>query len=282
MEIGKINRLEIARQSQNGLYLEDSEGFEVLLPNRYLPQEETEGWKIGDMLDVFVYTDSEDRDVATTETPLIQVGEVAALKVVASGKIGAFVDWGLSKDLLIPHSNQYMPLRTGDIAVVAAYLDRTTDRVVGTTKLNRFFDNDSLTIKEGEQVDVVVAQRVNRGYRVVINLKHWGVIYDSQIFIEVNLGDKLKAWVLKITEDKRVDVTLQQRGYDQVKVASEALLELMDQNEGVLDIGDKSDAQDIQIYAGMSKKVFKRAVGYLLKAGKVEAKEYQIIKKYNI
>ncbi len=279
MEIGRTNKLEIARQTPQGLYLIDSEEQEVLLPNRYIPEEQTEGWAIGDSVEVFLYMDSEDRLVATTETPKLEVGELAALEVVASTRIGAFVDWGLPKDLLVPHANQLRPLREGELIMIAAYLDNTTKRIVGTMKLNKLYNNDELTVSVGDKVSIVVAQRRDIGFRVVINNTHWGMIYDSQIFSEIYLGDKLEAWVTKITEDGRIDLSLQQRGFDQVKVSSEALLKLLEEQNGVIEVGDKSEAGDIQLYTGMSKKTFKRAVGYLLAAGKVEAKEKSVLLK---
>lgn len=279
MNIGKTNSLRIMRQSPHGLYLEDTEQNEVLLPNRYIPENETEGWAIDNMLDVFVYTDSEDRLVATTDRPLLEVDQVGALKVVASGRIGAFLDWGLPKDLLVPHSNQFAQLHEGQIVVTAVYLDTVTNRIVGSTKLGRFFNNDEISVSPGDKVDIVIAQRRDMGYRVIVNNAHWGMLYDSQIFREVDLGDRLTGWVTKITEDLRIDISLQQQGFDQVKIASDAILELIAQNEGAIDVGDRSDSADIQLYTGMSKKVFKRAVGYLLKAGKVIAEEYRVVEK---
>lgn len=280
MNIGKINTLEIARQTPQGLYLVDNTSEEeVLLPNRYIPEEETAGWEIGSSIDVFLYMDSEDRMVATTEAPLLMVGEVAYLKVAAATRIGAFMDWGLPKDLLVPHANQLRPLVEGEKVMIYAYEDLTTGRIVGTTKLNKYFNNDKLTIKVGERVDIVVAQRRDIGFRVVVNGQHWGMIYDSQIFSEVRLGDKLEGWVTKITEENRVDISLQQRGFDQVKVAAESLLKLLVEQEGEIEVGDKSEAADIQLYTGLSKKGFKRAVGYLMAAGKVEAGEYKVTLK---
>ncbi len=270
MNIGEYNTLTIARQTPNGLYLEDQEQNEVLLPNRYIPEEVSEGWAIGDSQRVFVYMDSDDRVVATTETPYLTVGEVAKLEVVAAGRIGAFVDWGLPKDLLVPHANQIRPLSKGESVLVYAYLDNTTGRIVGSAKLNRHINNEEITVAVGEEVDIVVAQRRDMGYRVVINNKHWGMIYFSEIFSDIFPGQKLKAWVRKITEDMRIDLSLQQRGFDQVKVASDALLQLLEENDGEISVGDKSDAAEIQMLCGVSKKVFKRAVGYLLAAGKVE------------
>ncbi len=279
MNIGKTNKLEIARQTPQGLYLIDSDENEVLLPNCYIPEEDTAGWEIGSKVDVFLYTDSEDRLVATTETPALEVGGVALLKVAAATRIGAFMDWGLPKDLLVPLANQLRPLNEGEAVMVYAYLDNTTQRVVGTTKLNKYFGNDELTVKVGDRVGITVAQRRDIGFRVVVNGLHWGMIYDSQIFTDVRLGDKMEGWVTKITEDMRIDISLQQRGFDQVKVAADAIMALIVEQGGEIEVGDKSDASDIQLYTGMSKKNFKRAVGYLMAAGKVEAGTHSVKKK---
>ncbi len=282
MNIGKINTLEIARQTPQGLYLIDSSSEEeVLLPNRYIPEEETEGWEIGSSIDVFLYMDSEDRMVATTETPKLMVGEVALLEVAAATRIGAFMDWGLPKDLLVPHANQLHPLVEGEKAMVYAYEDMATGRIVGATKINKYFNNDNLTIRVGDKVSITVAQRREIGFRVVVNGLHWGMIYDSQIFSEVKLGDKTEGWVTRITEENRVDISLQQRGFDQVKVAADALIQLLEEQGGEIEVGDKSEAVDIQLYTGLSKKGFKRAVGYLMAAGKVEAREYSVVLKEN-
>ncbi len=275
MKIGNLNTLMAVRETENGIYLEDKTGQEVLLPNRYVPQE----WEQGCMMEVFVYTDSEDRLVATTETPRLMVGEVATLEVVGATRIGAFVDWGLPKDLLVPHSNQFHPLRQGDRVVVYAYLDTVTNRVVGTLKLGKYISNEQISVKVGEEVKVIVTQKKDIGYRVVINSKHWGLIYTSQIFSEVNVGDEFTAWVTKITEDNRIDLSLQQRGFEQVKVAADAIVQLLEECEGVLTVGDKSDSGEIQMLCGMSKKVFKRAVGYLISTGKVEAYTDKVVLK---
>ncbi len=276
MNIGDFNTLTIARQTAQGLYLIDEKGDEVLLPNRYIPEEQNEGWAIGESQEVFVYTDSEDRLVATTEIPKLRVGEVGYLSVVAAGKIGAFVDWGLPKDLLIPHANQIFPLKVGDKVLVRAYLDNITGRVVGTVKLAKFYNNDEIAVTVGEEVEVVVAQRRDMGFRVIVNNANWGMLYFGEIFTDVRLGQKLKAWVRKITDDKRIDLSLQQRGFDQVKVASDAILALLNENEGVINVGDKSESAQIQALCGVSKKVFKRAVGYLLSTGKVEVEEHRV------
>lgn len=281
IEIGKTNSLIIERQSTPGIYLADNQGNEVLLPNRYIPTTQTEGWAMGETIDVFVYPDSEDRLVATTETPKLEVGGIAALKVVSVARAGAFVDWGLSKDLLVPFANQYTPLSQGEVAMVAAYLDNASQRVVGSTRIGRRYSNEVVTVSRGEMVDIVVAQRKERGYRVIVNDKHWGMLYDSQLFRNVQIGDKFQAWVTKITDDCRIDVSLQMEGFDQVKIAADAILLLLNHSDGRLALGDEVSPQEIQLATGMSKKVFKRVVGYLLKAGVVETDRKSVWLKKN-
>lgn len=274
---GLINTLTIIRETDNGLYLEDSQQNEVLLPNRYIP----ENYNIGDSIDVFVYFDSEDRIVATTDTPKIMIGQIEALEVVGMAGFGAFLDWGLPKDILVPKSNQAVEMIYGNRYPVMAYIDNVSGRIVATSKLNRFVNNEVITVRPKEQVDILLAQRRDRGFRVIINGKHWGMLYDNQIYSPMRVGDKAKAWVYKIAEDGRIDVALQQQGLDQVVVATDAILELINSYGGVLPFGDKSTPEEIQAATGMSKKVFKRAVGYMMRQGNVIVGDFtcELVKK---
>lgn len=270
------NTLTIERTTENGVYLVDDEREnEVLLPNRYVPEDAKEG----DQIRVFVYFDSEDRPVATTEKPLIELGQVRSLKVVDTTRIGAFLDWGLPKDLLVPYRNQLNPMKVGEYHPVTIYIDQVTGRVVGNTKVGYLINNnEEITVSPKEEVEIIISQRRERGYRVIINQKHWGMLYDNQIFSNVNIGDTLKAYVIKISEDNRIDVSLQQEGFDQVKVAVDALKEALRVNNGVIDCGDKTDPAEIQLKFGMSKKVFKRAAGVLLRAKEIVIEDYKIKK----
>lgn len=267
---GVFNTLTIIRSTDNGLYLEDADGNEVLLPNRYVP----ENYVLGQEIDVFIYFDSEDRIVATTDRPKILLGEMASLQVVGVAKFGAFLDWGLPKDLFVPKSNQLNEMRVGDWCPVTMYVDQMTGRLVGTSKLGKVVSNEVITVRVRQQVEIMIAQRRDRGYRVIIDDKHWGMLYDNQIFKPVEMGERCKAFVHKIADDGRIDVSLQMQGFDQVKVASDVVLELLSQHGGVLPVGDKSAPEEVQLVSGMSKKVFKRAVGFLLRAGKVVANEF--------
>lgn len=266
------HRLTIARKTDNGLYLTDGEGNEVLLPNRYIP----ETYEIGDPMEVFVYTDSEDRPVATTDTPKIVEGGIAALQAVGFNYHGTFLDWGLPKDLFVPKRNQQAPMLVGEWYVVSVYADNVTGRAVGTSKLGKIINNEEITVRPKEEVDILVAVRKEKGFRVVINDKHWGMLYDNQIFTEVKLGMRMKAYVRKIAEDGRIDVSLQQEGFDQVKIAADEVLKMIDEADGVLPVGDKSDPEEVRLATGMSKKIFKRAVGYLMSRGMVESGETSV------
>lgn len=274
METGKIQTLKVARISDYGLYLADDEGTEVLLPNRFTRLD----MKEGDEVKVFVYHDSEDRLVASTETPLIKVGEVAALKVVDKSIHGAFLDWGLSgKHLFLPNRNQQGAVVAGQKSVVYMYVDDRTGRCVATNKIKPFiYNEDPLTVSVGDEVDVLVAFETPIGYRVVIDNRHWGMIYKNQLFRPIHIGDRCRGWIRKITEDMRIDVSLQQQGLAEVENSVVKLEALLKEHGGVLSVNDHSDPAEVAHVTGMSKKVFKRCLGMLLKQGKVRQTEHGI------
>ncbi|MBR6545021.1 MAG: hypothetical protein IKT66_06365 [Alistipes sp.] len=279
MRTGEMQILKVGRISDFGLYLVDDEGAEVLLPNRFTRLD----MKEGDEVEVFVYHDSEDRLVASTEKPLIKAGEVAALKVVDKSIHGAFLDWGLSgKHLFLPNRNQQGGVVAGQLTVVYMYIDERTGRCVATNKIKPFILNEEpLTVKVGDEVDVLVAFETPIGFRVVIDNRHWGMIYKNQLFRPIRVGDRSRGWVRKITEDFRIDVSLQQQGLAEVETQVVKLEEMLKAHGGVLGVNDKSDPQDVARLTGMSKKVFKRALGMLLKQGKVTQTEFgiEVIKK---
>ncbi len=274
MKTGQIQTLKVSRISDFGLYLIDDEGAEVLLPNRFTRLD----MKEGDEVEVFVYHDSEDRLVASTEQPLIKVGEVAALKVVDKSIHGAFLEWGLSgKHLFLPNRNQQGSVIAGQKTVVYMYVDERTGRCVATNKIKPFiYNEDPLTVKVGDEVDVLVAFETPIGYRVVINNRHWAMIYKNQLFRPIRMGDRTKGWVRKITEDMRIDVSLQQTGLAEVETSVVKLEQMLKEHGGVLGVNDHSEPQDVARLTGMSKKVFKRALGMLLKQGKVRQTEHGI------
>lgn len=263
---GVYHKLTIDRDSDYGLYLINNEGDEVLLPNRYVPA----NFKIGDEMEVFVYGDSEDRPVATTETPFAKVGEAAYLRVVDKTIHGAFVDWGLLKDLFVPIRNQQSVMEVGRSYIVYVYEDSLTGRVVASAKLNPFIKNEEITLHPRQKVDIMVAYPANQGFRVIINNKYWGMLYDNQLFQKVYPGDRFEAHVVRITEDNRIDISLQQQGFDEVKIAANKLLEIIELKGGTLNLCDDSSPERVTELTNMSKKVFKRSVGYLLKREKIE------------
>ena len=270
---GDYHTLEVNRVSDYGLYLIDKDEEEVLLPNRFVSLEN----KVGDMIRVFIYHDSEDRIVASTETPTIVVDQVASLKVVDQTPHGAFLDWGLmGKDIFLPNRNMIGRVEVGQPCVVGAYRDNITGRAVVTMALKNFISNDIIDVRPRQKVEILVAQETPLGFRVIVEGKNWGALSNNQIFSRVEVGDTLTGSVRKITDDDRIDINLQMEGYDQVKDSALKLIDLMDKNGGELPIGDNSDPDAIRVMTQMSKKVFKRSVGYLLKSGDVDASPSKI------
>ncbi len=273
MRVGEIQTLKVSRISDFGLYLVDDQEQEVLLPNRFVSL----GNAVGDEIEVFVYHDSEDRLVATTDRPLIVKGEVACLKVVDKNIHGAFLDWGLvGKDLFLPNRNQQGGVIPGRSYLVWLYVDNITGRCVATQKLKNYIDNDIITIKPRQKVSIVVASESPIGYRAIINNRHWGMIYKNQIFKPVQIGDKLEGFVKRITDDNRIDLMLREEGYKGVTDSADVLLQLIKDKGGVLEIGDKSSPELIHAETQMSKNQFKRAAGVLLKRGVVDVEEFEI------
>ena len=276
MKVGHIQTLKVNRISDYGLYLVDDEGQEVLLPNRYVSLTNA----IGDEIEVFVYHDSEDRLVATTDRPLITEGRVAYLKVVDKNIHGAFLDWGLKgKDLFLPNRNQQGGVLPGRSYIVWLYVDNITGRCVATMKLKPFIDNDIITIKPRQKVDILIASESPIGYRAIIDSRHWGMVYKNQIFQKVQIGDRFEGFVRRITDDNRIDLSLRQEGYDGVASSADTLLAILRDNGGVLPVGDDSSPEQVHAATQMSKKVFKRAVGMLLKRGAITADKFEIREK---
>lgn len=273
LRAGRTQTLTVSRISEYGLYLADEEQNEVLLPNRYTSLTD----KVGDQKEVFLYHDSEDRLVATTETPLLRVGEAGYLRVVDKTAHGAFLDWGLyGKDLFLPNRNQQGGIIAGRSYIVYLYEDSVTGRCVATCKLKSFINNDSITVAPRQEVDLLVASESPIGYRVIINNRHWGMLYRNQLFRPIAVGDRTKGYVRKLTEDNRIDVSLQQEGFAQVKDSAEVLLQLVRDNGGFLPLNDDSAPEEVNRLTQTSKKVFKRSLGMLLKRGAVTVDEQGI------
>ncbi|MBE0650308.1 MAG: GntR family transcriptional regulator [Bacteroidales bacterium] len=266
IEIGKFSQLKILRQTSVGLFLGDETGDEVLLPNKYSPEK----FNIDDSIEVFIYRDHEERKIATTIRPKILLHEFALLKVNAVDSIGAFMDWGLEKDLLVPFKEQRQRMVSGRWYVVFLDIDHETDRLFATNKIEKKLFNEVLSVKEGEEVDLLVYHKTELGYSVIINDTHKGLVYENEVFRELNIGDKLKGYVKKIREGNKIDVSLRPLGYSHYNDPnSEAIYQMLLENDGYLAFGDKSAPDEIHAQFGMSKKEFKKAIGALYKNRKI-------------
>lgn len=263
--IGKTNSLEIARRTEQGLYLNDDCGNEVLLPNRYI----TDDMNIGDTIDVFVYNDSEDRPIATTERPYAQVGEFALLRVKAVNSIGAFLDWGLIKDLLVPFREQKMRMVAGRSYIVYVYVDDESRRIVASAKLDKFLDNKIPEYKFRQKVDILVARRTDLGFKVVVDNLFWGMIYHDEIFHDVNIGERYKAFIKAVRPDGKIDLRLGDREVRRVKSLADVIMEYIDNNGGSMKLTDSSSPEMIRAVFNCSKKDFKKTLGFLYKAKKI-------------
>lgn len=262
IEQGKTCTLKVIKRATFGLYLSDDSGEEVLLPNKYCTDEMKPEGKI----DVFIYKDSEGRKVATTATPKIFLQEFAQLKVDAVSGVGAFMDWGLDKDLMVPFREQKVKLVEGRWYIVYLDLDRKTDRLFASNRIERFIQNDIITVKEEEEVGLLIWQKTDIGYNVIINNIHKGLIFDNEIFTALRIGDKLQGFVKKIREDGKIDVAIQAAGYRKTNdVNSELILKKLSENAGFLPLTDKSDPDEIYAQFGISKKAFKKSIGALYK-----------------
>lgn len=270
IQAGRTQTLTVSRTSEHGIYLADEAHNEVLLPNRYTSLAD----KVGDTKEVFVYHDSENRLVATTEHPRLEVGQAGYLRVVDKTPHGAFLDWGLhGKDLFLPNRNQQGGILVGHSYIVYLYEDSITGRCVATTKLKSFIRNEDITLAPRQQVQLLVASESEIGYRVIVENRYWGMIYRNEIFREVHVGEQLTGYVKRITEDRRIDISLQQSGYAQVQDAAGALRTLLRENGGFLPLNDNSSPEEIARITHTSKKVFKRSLGMLLKSGEAECCE---------
>ncbi|MCE7039684.1 S1 RNA-binding domain-containing protein [Dyadobacter sp. CY312] len=261
--IGKYNNLTIERLTSVGMFLSDVEGEEVLLPNQYL----TDEMQVDDTIRVFVYLDSEDRPVATTETPKIIRNEFASLQVKDVSEYGAFMDWGLIKDLFVPFREQSVPMQIGEWHVVFLYLDQKSSRLIASTKIDRFLENDRLKVAEGDQVDLLVWQKTDLGYNAIVNQYHKGLIYHNEVFRDLKPGDSLKGYIKKIRPENKLDISLQKTGGEHIEPSAQLILEELKKADGFLNLSDGSSPEDIYKTLQISKKVFKKAIGGLYKQG---------------
>ncbi|WP_374030223.1 S1 RNA-binding domain-containing protein [Bdellovibrio bacteriovorus] len=261
VQIGKFNRLKVVKHVDYGVFLEGGEDGEILLPLRYMPEQ----CEVGDEVDVFICYDSEDRLLATTELPFAQVGDFAKLRVKAIERVGAFLDWGLSKDLFLPYSEQTRELRVGQYVIVHVYLDKS-DRISASMRLDRFIEKEGAEYKEEEKVQLFIAAKTDLGYKAIINGRHWGVLYNNEVFQDLDYGQKVDGYIKKIRPDGKIDLALQKAGH---KAASDdigpLILNLLQEKGGFLPVNDKTSAETIYDLFGVSKKKYKIALGGLYK-----------------
>lgn len=261
IHLGQLNTLEILRETPPGLFLGDDEGNEILLPNKYIPT----SFEIGDKLSVFAYLDSHERPVTTTLKPYMKVNEFGLLQVTALSDYGAFLGWGLEKDLFVPFKEQARDMIEGKWYVVYCYLDEETNRLVGSSKTNKFLSNEELTVERFDEVDLMVSRFTDLGVEMIINQKHKGLVYQAEIYKQLKLGEKLKGVISKIRDDNKIDLSLQHIGYKNIEPSAQVVLDALERNGGSLPLHDKSDPEAIKKSLNMSKKSFKKAIGSLYK-----------------
>jgi len=275
LAIGKYNTLTILRDTKVGLFLgnpeKDPEGIhDVLLPNKYVPNE----FEIGEELIVFVYLDHEERPVATTLAPYILLNEFALLRVNYINQIGAFMDWGMEKDILVPFKEQARPMEKGKRYLVYLYMDKKTNRLVASSKTNQFLSNDHLTVEKGEEVDLIVSHITEIGINVIINEQHKGLLYKDEVYDDaIRTGDRMRGFIKNIRPDNKIDVALHVQGYQSIEPNAEKILDELRANRGFLRLNDNSHPEDIKTVLKMSKKAFKKAIGALYKQKLIEIKD---------
>lgn len=268
ISIGNFNTLKIARRTNVGLYLTDGTE-DVLLPKKYLP----ENFEINDDIEVFVYLDQEERPVATTLEPYIILNEFALLKVNYINDYGAFMDWGLEKDLFVPFREQARPMTVGNYYIIYMHLDEKTNRLMGSSKLNQFLDNNNLTVEIGEEVDLIVTHITDAGINVIINEKHKGLMYQNEVFEDLRTGDRIIGYIKNIRPDGKIDVSRTKIGFEKVTDSASKILSELEFNDGFLGLNDKSHPDEIKTILEMSKKTFKQTIGVLYKEKKILIKQ---------
>lgn len=268
MNLGQFNTLIIDRLTKVGLFLTDTKS-DVLLPLKYVPNE----YKIGDQIEVFIYLDHEERPVATTLKPYVTVDDFAFLRVNYTNTFGAFLDWGLEKDLFVPFKEQARPMEQGKRYLVYVYLDDKSNRIVASSRINKFLDNTELDFQQGDEVDLIISHMTDLGINVIINNKHKGLMYSNEVYQDLRIGDKHKGYIKTIRPDNKIDVSFQKIGLENIEPNAEIILKELKANRGFLRLNDNSHPEDIKTVLKMSKKSFKKAVGSLYKEKKIEIKD---------
>jgi len=260
-ELGKVNKLQVVREVDFGFYLDGGSEGEILFPKKYVP----ENCVIDDFVDVFVYLDSEDRPVATTEEPYAVVGDFALLKAVAVNPVGGFLDWGVLKDLLVPYSEQKIRFEEGKSYLVKIYIDEESNRIVASSKIERFLNAEASDFEEEQEVDLIIVHKTDLGYKAIINNSYLGLIYKNEVFQNLERGKQYKGYIKNIRPDGKIDLSMQKSGYEQIDNFSEKIIQTLKENDGFVSLTDKSSPEDIYEKFGVSKKVFKKSIGALYK-----------------
>jgi predicted RNA-binding protein (virulence factor B family) len=265
IQIGKTNTLTILRQTPPGMFLGDDENEVVLLPNKCIEPD----FKVGDEIEVFIYKDSEDRIIATRLKPYVEINQFAYLNVSEVSRVGAFLDWGLEKDLFVPFKEQKQKMIEGQSYVVFIYLDELSERIVASSKINKFISNETLHVEQGEEVDLLVYNETDLGYTCVINGMHKGLIYHNDIFTDLAVGDDTKGYIKLIREGNLIDLSLQKVGFKHVLSSTEKILEYLITHDGFLELTDKSSPDLIERRFDMSKATYKKSIGILYRQRKI-------------
>ncbi len=263
--VGQFNKLRVVKEVAFGLYLEGGEWGEILLPNKFVPQ----GTKVNDLVDVFIYFDSDDRIIATTLSPRAMVGCCAYLKVIDVNPVGAFLDWGLDKDLLVPRPEQHRPLEKDKFYLVYVKLDNQ-GRIIASSKLDHCLDKTPHHFRRGDEVNLMIAENTELGSKVVVNDSHWGLIHAADIFQSLVYGKKMRGYIKTVREDGKIDIALRKMGHGHTTVLAQRILEELQKKGGFLPLHDKSSSLDIKRALGDSKKSFKSAIGHLYKQGLID------------
>lgn len=269
IEIGKNNTLRALRMTSVGMYLGNDAGEELLLPNKYVPDD----LNVDDDIDVFIYKDSEDRLIATNLVPKIKLHEFACLTCKDVNSTGAFLEWGLEKDLMVPFREQSKAMEVGKRYPVYLYLDERTGRLAASSKIEGFIEKQHVSLEVGEKVNLLICYTSDLGVNVIINNRYKGIIYHNDLFAHISIGDKVEGYIKNIREEGKIDVTLQKSGYSQIEDSAEKILSKIRASNGVLKLTDKSDSEEIMFRLQMSKKNFKKAIGGLYKQGLIRLEE---------
>tara|TARA_B100001964_G_scaffold171986_1_gene189287 strand:- start:3817 stop:4653 length:837 start_codon:yes stop_codon:yes gene_type:complete len=256
-DIGVFNNLRVIKEVDFGVYLDGGEHEEILLPRKYVP----ENCKVDDNIKVFIYLDSEDRFIATTETPYAMVGDFALLKVVAIESVGAFLDWGLLKDLLVPFGEQSSTMEISKSYIVRIYVDKQSNRIAATTRLDRYLGNAPGNFHSGQEVELLICNQTDIGYKAIINGTHWGVLYFNEVFQPLKSGQRTKGYIKKVREDNKIDLSLHKPGYERIDDITETILNVLKKQGGFISVTDKSSPETINKLFGVSKKTYKKAIG---------------------